>query len=640
MLLHLLPGLSLATVTTLSISNLQSSFPISMRLLAYTGVISLAISAVVAADVQYSVVAFPQAGETVSVSVGGQLHPLTTSAYPNLFTGSAPFGDSYQYVLTSGGTNNPEAYQRALAKDATSTGNEFYGRSRTVYNVPSIPKAYNYIYPTLSTGMSKSNEVATIIMSVNQTALDAYNAAPTTKQPAALVSEMVYISNQEMFKFTGAGLSTSGQSTKDFSKQSWSLDFGKYNTDTSKPLLYGRSSVKLRAEETDMTLAREKLMLDCLAASGATTLSSSWVRVFINNQAYGLFLLMDEASTHFIENVLYGGDWNSPNVGPTYKGNAITPEQEGNLVYVGEDATLYSKDIYKLQDKGNNKSLNSTNQMQPLIDFTRRLSLIDPTKATNAQTSSDIQNLIDPVNTMIQLAMNYLSGSWDGFWIQASNYYLNQDLSTNKYTLITYDFDEVFGNGAENGLVTAAYTNYSRPDSKRPLVDLFLKSPYYNQQFQSIVTTIVKRFFKPSVINPLLSAWTDMLKDEMTWTRAIAGLSPGEKTTWTTEDFVTNMNTTAKGTMGIGQWITVRSAAICQQLNINDADDLPSLPAYTSGSYLDSNGKVVAGTNPSAGTSGNAGNAGNQGPNSKGSVLISSSYAGAVVAAMVVYVLI
>lgn len=61
--------------------------------------------------------------------------------------------------------------------------------------------------------------------------------------------------------------------------------------------------------------SREKLVLDMLAASGAATLSGSWTRVFINGEGYGLFLLMDDISTHLIDNILHGGDWKSKNTG-------------------------------------------------------------------------------------------------------------------------------------------------------------------------------------------------------------------------------------------------------------------------------------------------------------------------------------
>lgn len=52
-----------------------------------------------------------------------------------------------------------------------------------------------------------------------------------------------------------------------------------------------------------------------LGAAGGATLSGHWVRVFINNEAYGLFLLTDDVSTHLMDNILHGGDWKSPNTG-------------------------------------------------------------------------------------------------------------------------------------------------------------------------------------------------------------------------------------------------------------------------------------------------------------------------------------
>jgi hypothetical protein len=104
--------------------------------------------------------------------------------------------------------------------------------------------------------MNNSNEIATIIMNVNSTALDSFNKNPLAKQDDAQITDFAYISNQQVYKFQNAGLSTSGQSTKDFAKQSWAVDLGKYSTNNATTdLLFGRTTLKLRAEETDATLA-------------------------------------------------------------------------------------------------------------------------------------------------------------------------------------------------------------------------------------------------------------------------------------------------------------------------------------------------------------------------------------------------
>ncbi|KAF7726934.1 hypothetical protein EC973_008229 [Apophysomyces ossiformis] len=560
----------------------------------FAGVVALLGSNVfhlVAADIEYAVVAFPAANQGVGVSVAGKLYPLKKNdQIPNLFSGTAPETDTYQYALTEGQKQIAEIYQRKLLKGTTKTGNEFFNRSRTIYDVPELPQAYHPVYPPLFSGMNRSNEIATIILNANQSALDAILKEPTEKHEYAKIFDMTYISNQEIYKFNTAGIKNSGQSSKDFAVQSYKIDFNEFKQKGAKKnLLFGRTAVKLRAQITDPTLTREKLMLDCLAASGAATLSGSWVRLIINGQPYGLFLMIDDSTTHLIENILYAGNWDYKFTGPIFKGNALGDGKEADLVYKGPAVSDYEKDVYKLEDKGKDKTLNKTNGLEPLIHFMDQLQYIDIAK--DVQNTGNISSLIDPTHTLLHVAMNFLSGSWDGFWYQGSNYYLTKDLQTNKWTLVTYDFDEALGNYAPEGLATVSYQDYVPKGAKRPLVDVLLQSPYYRAQFEEILKTLIKRFFKPSVINPRLAAWTEMLKDDIAWTRSIPPKSPGEKMEWTLQDFLKNMNTTVQNGMGLAEWVKLRSESAAKQLNINDKDDLPPLGPYKGGRVLGVDGE-------------------------------------------------
>jgi hypothetical protein len=330
------------------------------------------------------------------------------------------------------------------------------------------------------------------------------------------------------------------------------------------------------------------LYLDCLAAAGAATLSGSWARLYINNEPYGLFLMIDDSTTSTIDNLLHGGNHQYEFTGPTYKGNALNPQVEGNLVYQGDNPESYNDTMYELEDKGaNGKLINKTNEKEALIGFIRQLSTIDPKLITDEANQGEFPKLLDPKHTMIHLALNFLSGSWDGVWLQASNYYLNQDLQSNQWALISYDFDETFGIGAEKHLISTPYTNYSRPGSQRPLIDVFLNSPYYKAEFEKVLQTIVKRFFKASVINPRLEAWTQMLREEVEWDLSITPKSPGIQTQWTLWNFEANMNTTDGLNFGVAEWFNTRSTSLQQQLNFNDADDLPALGPYEGGSQWD-----------------------------------------------------
>jgi hypothetical protein len=64
---------------------------------------------------------------------------------------------------------------------------------------------------------------------------------------------MTYISNKELFTFSNAGLKNSGASSKEFGKQSFKIKLNEFVTQGDKELLYGRTTVKLRAHETDPT---------------------------------------------------------------------------------------------------------------------------------------------------------------------------------------------------------------------------------------------------------------------------------------------------------------------------------------------------------------------------------------------------
>ncbi|KAI8142496.1 coth protein-domain-containing protein [Fennellomyces sp. T-0311] len=547
-----------------------------------------------AADVNYAVIAFPSDGQGVAVVVDGQEHALQATQYPHLYQGVAPAAsNSYQYAITSSGGSQVEQTQRKLSEGATSTGNEFFNRSRTVYDVPSLPMAYHPIYPPLFTGMNMSNEVATIILNANMSGINSYMENPKGDFGYIQIYNMTYISSNQVYTFQGSGIKTSGQSTKDFAKQSYKIKMDEFSKNGQ--LLFGRSAVKLRAQPTDMTLgAREKLLMDCLAAAGAATLSGSWTRLFINNEAFGLYLMIDDATTHFIDNALHGGNYSYPYTGPTYKGNALSDTEEANLAYVGDDPAQYSEFIYGAEDDGV-LDLNKTDEMQPLIELTKRIA-----------SNEDVASIVDPQHTLIHMAFNFLTGAWDGFWYQASNYYINQDIQTNKWTLITYDFDETFGNGAEQTFMTMPYTEFKKPNATRPLQDALIQG--YTQDFEQILTTVVKRFFKPSVLEPILVAWEEMLIEDVIWDRSLPTRSAFNQTMdFTAQDFLVNMNTTQKGEIGIIEWIRGRSAAVCQQLNINDTDvGLPVLGHYTGGTYGD--GAAIYPGHPAANNGGNNSN--------------------------------
>lgn len=288
-----------------------------------------------------------------------------------------------------------------------------------------------------------------------------------------------------------------------------------------------------------------------------------------------------------------------------YKGNSIDDTHTANLAYLGDELSKYPKDIYKLKDKGEAKhKLGKENASLPLVEFIRNLNAIDPAKITDEESGKELSKLIDPKHTMYHLALSFLTGSWDGLWYQASNYYLTQDLQNGQWAVITYDFDETLGNGVEQkGLATVPYDEYGPrggDGSKRVLVDMILDSPFYRAEFERILTTIVKRYFKSSAVVPRLKVWMQMLAKDIAWDRSLEPQSPGDKVEWTADDVESGALGTGNGAKGesdlsvsIAEWVETRSKALCKQLGITDTDDLPPLGPYHGGRQMDGAGHVT-----------------------------------------------
>ncbi|KAI8889232.1 hypothetical protein K501DRAFT_208707 [Backusella circina FSU 941] len=526
-----------------------------MNLFILLNLLAFAIS-VIASNVKYSVIAFPKSGERVIVTVDNNDYILKRSEHDSVFTGSAPSGSSYRYSIVSNEGKKSEKTARHLSPDATATGNEFFDRSRTVFNVPDIPKAYDPIYPALKDGMGVSNEIATLIVKANQSSLDDIFENPKIKHPFATVFTMTYVNSKSVHVFKGAGIKNSGQSSKEYAKQSFKFKLNEFNKG-SKELLFNRQVFKLRAQANDASVVREKLLMDMLSAAGAVTFYGHFVRLYINDKPYGLFLMTDDTFEGFTDNLMNGGNPREE-AGATFKGNAVNDKVEANLVYKGDDESSYSPDAYSLEDKGKDTTVSKTSFMGPLIQFMKKLKSIDSKDANGIMSLMDSDR-----HTMVQLAMSFLTGSWDGAWYQASNFYLTQSLKTGKWTLITYDFDETFGNGLEvPSLMTTPYTKYFKPNSRRPLVDAFIKSSYYKPKFEEILFHLVERFFNPQAIKPVLNAWEIMLKEDVAWDRRLAPPSEGDKENWGVEEFQTNLYSKTGDTVGVLEWIKNRSASL------------------------------------------------------------------------------
>ena len=144
----------------------------------------------------------------------------------------------------------------------------------------------------------------------------------------------------ENTKISNVTFNLSGAPAREYAKLAYQFKFPKKNR------LLDLALLKLRSEETDATMMREKLYVDILNSLGIPAQQAAYVRLFLNNQPIGLYVAMEEMKKHWTKKVLH------PNVkkvkaGALKKMNSCYGH-EGNLEWLGSTAkSNVVGDIYK-----------------------------------------------------------------------------------------------------------------------------------------------------------------------------------------------------------------------------------------------------------------------------------------------------
>ncbi|KAF9585676.1 hypothetical protein BGW38_001259 [Lunasporangiospora selenospora] len=521
-----------------------------------------ALASVAFADITFNCIGYPSVTNgAFGVSIGGAVHKLVgnESTFP-VWTGAVPGTDSsvvYSYVEldASGATLKTESFTRKLnATTDTQTPNEFFERPVTKHDFPRLPYTYLATYPSKSKAF-KEDQIATIHITGTPAAIDAMNQNPTAESDIRV--NFRFINANTIHTQTNITFKTSGKSSKDYAKQSFKL---KFDTEYNQTF-FSRPNIKLRSEATDPTLMREKLYIDTLNSLGVPTQQGSYVRLFINNEAYGLYLMVDDIKKSFCKQTIHGGD-NAVLPGSLIQGNAPSVSEQADLVYKGPNEADYNKDFYTMQNLGANPP---TAPFTQFYAFMADIQAYDP--ATTADPLGYWNKRLDLDGFLRNMALEYLTGAFDNYWMAGSNYFMYFNPKLNKWQWVPTDFDGVIGNGADVN-ASASYKQLYNFQPDHPLVSkLIINTPKINAMFVQVLTEIIQTVFKPEAMDPHIDGLQKMIALDAQWDFSLTRHSAGKNDLWTMNDFNGNMvNVTREMSAGLKPWVAERAKAISAEL--------------------------------------------------------------------------
>ncbi|KAI8971916.1 coth protein-domain-containing protein [Mycotypha africana] len=483
------------------------------------------LAAVNAANVTFKVVA-PDAKKQVQVQVDGKLVNLK-AADPDVpyYTGTADLqGKNYKYIVDGKAENFDRSFDGGDA-----TKNDYYSRKVTyATNIPKLPTALSdgaWDKAERNHPIWDDNYIPTIFVTGDQNDMnDLIENVPKTTYK----TKVTFIGPDDVYKFedVSLGLHRPGRKNND-AKQSWIWAL------PEDQFLGGRNWFKLRHMEEDPTQLREKLYADIAENIGTYVGSANMVRLFVNKEGMGTFNMLDDILKYSYINAMFYGD------GYT----SFTPNIESPLT--ADDIAPFSEALAKVDFK-DDAQVQATAQY---FDYDQFLRL---------------------------MAMEFLTGSWDAYWIEQTNDGAYIDLDEKKLYYLAQDFDATFGVNLDDTIDPNHEFGKSTVDDwikkfpKAWLIQKYLSNPTIKATFNQYVQEIHEKIFNYDTLSKVVEARHNFYAPDLQWDRSIKQRSPGNVFGWTFQQTKDNLyqGVSAPGGSGGGaaygllEWVKQRDEAL------------------------------------------------------------------------------
>jgi len=264
-----------------------------------------------------------------------------------------------------------------------------------------------------------------------------------TKSATVIIADK---DNDDVKVFPDSTFKLGGNFARTFSKPGFNINLSsEYNN---------RKSFRLRTDVNDKSYLRQKLITDIANRVGLPSIQSTFVKLTINGNYYGLYKLMDTLKPVNIKN-LY---------------NIETKKSELELYQCKNDGFTFTLDTANLCT---NDSSNNENDIEEFIKFV--------TEVNQAITIDDLAKIMNIDIFLKYLAIDWIIGSFDHFMVLGHNFYFYKNEINNKWDIIYYDYDNTLGqglgswawyNGKNEGITDFSKVSFKQFSNDQKILDI------------------------------------------------------------------------------------------------------------------------------------------------------------------------
>jgi spore coat protein H len=352
-------------------------------------------------------------------------------------------------------------------------------------------------------------------------------------------------------ELTSVGIRCRGNTSRGKDKKAFRLSF---NTFEAGRDFHGIEKMHLNSETNDPSLVRSKLSWTLFRSLGIAGLRSNHVLLYINNDFYGVYINTEHVDEKFVRSRFNTNDGN------LYK--CLWP---ADLAYLGP-----GQDDYKTEYSGRRAyDLHINGEWDDYQDLADLIGAIENYSGTRFM--EEVEKVINVQQYLKIMAVDVMTGNWDGYIGNKNNYYLYRDPVTGRFEYIPYDLDNTFGIDwlGEDWTVRSIYAWHRE---ERPLYEKILQQEIYKQQYTGYIRKLAA--FMTS---------TELEQEVERWRAQIAywvGQDPYYPLDWgyTYADFENALTTGRGGHLpyGVMEYASLRAASALAECIQADAPPLVS----------------------------------------------------------------
>lgn len=327
------------------------------------------------------------------------------------------------------------------------------------------------IHPA-NTNAFLQNEVATVKIALSTSDLSLLLGPDSLEANFEYPATFIYQSATISDTVYNVGFRLRGNTSRYSAKKSFKIAFNSY---TSGVKWNSLEKLNLNGEHNDVSILRSYLSSQLLVQAEVVAPRTSYVKLYINNEYKGLYLNVEHIDEQFLKQRFPLNN----------NGTLIKANYGANLKNLGTNEANYLP-LYELK-KGTN--------LQSLIQFITVLN----TNSTNFPCA--IQAVFDVDSYLKTVAIEILSGHWDGYAYNKNNFYLYQRPSDGKFMFIEYDMDNTFGVDWFNiNWTNRNIYSWGNTTDPRPLYSKLMAVPYFKDRFTHYIDSFTTAFYTPAAI--------------------------------------------------------------------------------------------------------------------------------------------